>query len=433
MLLDALRLRAPSSVGHPSMNMDHVERSAPLAEVIGVFRAQPDLRLLAVVDEDHRPVGAITELDVRTILFNPFGHALMQNPTFGRSLDALIRRCPIEDADRPLDELLDIHTGTSFEGLILTRGGRFHRTLDNRDFVRLAARREIQVAQARAARAEAVDAACRSFTREVAALSEGLTEAAGRVRQLSQGLATRASANRADAASVAAAAEQTVVALGEIAARGRGLAQAIERIAQDSAEARGRRRDAHDCVRASSAHMAALTESTRAIDEMLALIQEIARKTNLLALNASIEASRAGEAGLGFGVVAHEVKALAMQTGGAARHIAGHVEHIHATLDAVVAGHGEIEQAVEAIATISASIDMAVDEQRAATFGIAATVEQSVDAGADIGQRAGEISEGAATLGSEAEALAGLSRVLSDSAGRLHDRADAFVQLVAGL
>ncbi|RDE05635.1 methyl-accepting chemotaxis protein [Sphingomonas aracearum] len=415
------------------MSVDHVQSSASLAEVIGIFRAQPDLRLLAVVDEERRPLGAITELDVRGILFNPFGHALMQNPSFGRSLDALIRACPIEDADRPLDELLDIHAGTSVEGLILTRGGRFHRTLDNRDFVRLAARREVEIARSRAARAEAVDAAGRGFTREVTALSHGLVQAAERVRALSQGMATRAAANRIDSASVAAAAEQTVVALGEIAARGRGLAHAIERIAHDSGDARARRREAYDCVRASGSHMAALTQSARAIDEMLALIQEIARKTNLLALNAGIEASRAGEAGLGFGVVAQEVKALSTQTGTAARHIADHVHHIHRTLDAVVAGHGEIEQAVEAIATISASIDQAVEEQREATFGIAATVEQSVDAGADIGARAGQISEGAAALGGEAETLAGLSQLLSDSAGRLHERADSFVQLVAEL
>lgn len=408
-----------------------VQRTARLAEVIDIFRAHPDLRLLAVVDAEMRPVGAIQELDIRFILFNPFGHALMCNPSFGGSLEGMIRTCPVEDMERPLSELLDVHTATDIEGLILTRDGRFHRTLDNRDFVRLAARREVEIAQARASRAESVGAAGRDFTEEVSGLAAVLVEAAGKVQALSHGLAERAATTRADSTSVAAAAGQTVHALGEIAARGRGLADSAEHIARESGEARERRSDAQNRVNEARARVEALDQRTRAIDEMLALIEEIARKTNLLALNASIEAARAGPAGLGFGVVAAEVQALSKQTRVAAQHIAGHVETIHSTLDSVIVGHVDIEEAIAAIAAISTSIDLAVERQRDATMTIAANVEQSVTAGDDIRTRASQISDGAGTLGGKAEALEDLSRALSGSATRLHERADAFVQLVA--
>lgn len=413
------------------MNEACVEQTARLAEVIDIFRASPDLRLLAVVDAERRPIGAIQEIDIRFILFNPYGHALMCNPSFGGSLEGVVRACPVEDMERPLSELLDVHAATDVEGLILTRDGRFHRTLDNRDFVRLAAKREVEIAQTRAVRAEAVGTAGRNFTQEVSGLAAVLVQAAGRVQALSHGLAESAATTRADSNSVAAAAGQTVYALGEIAARGRNLADSAEQIARESSEARERRIHAQNRVNEARERVEMLDQRTRAIDQMLALIEEIAGKTNLLALNASIEAARAGTAGAGFGVVAQEVKALAQQTSVAAGQIAGHVDSIHSTLDSVVLGHVHIEEAIAAIAAISTSIDLAVERQRDATHTIAANVEQSVSAGDDICSRASQISEGAGALGGQAEALEDLSRALSGSATRLHERADAFVQLVA--
>ncbi len=87
--------------------------------------------------------------------------------------------------------------------------------------------------------------------------------------------------------------------------------------------------------------------SVKKIDEMVNLITEIASQTNLLSLNASIEASRAGEAGRGFGVVASEIKNLAEQSSNSAEKIMAVVSEISAQSEECVAQSKEVKDIIE--------------------------------------------------------------------------------------
>jgi methyl-accepting chemotaxis protein len=92
--------------------------------------------------------------------------------------------------------------------------------------------------------------------------------------------------------------------------------------------------------------LADLNDKARAISELTVHIDAIAKQTNLLALNAAIEAARAGEAGRGFAVVADEVRKLADQSLRASEAIASSIQAISGSMDRATQQIGDLSEAV---------------------------------------------------------------------------------------
>lgn len=151
-------------------------------------------------------------------------------------------------------------------------------------------------------------------------------------------------------------------------------------------------------VQHSSTQVAGLGQHSEQISSIISVIQGIADQTNLLALNAAIEAARAGEQGRGFAVVADEVRLLAQNTGKSTQEIATMIEKIQAgvrdTVESMRGGVLEVNQGVEMAGTAGAAIveirdssekvlqvvdqiSFALREQTAASQDVARNVERT--------------------------------------------------------
>ena len=108
---------------------------------------------------------------------------------------------------------------------------------------------------------------------------------------------------------------------------------------------------------------AELVSNANKINEVIELIAGIAEQTNLLALNATIEAARAGEAGRGFAVVASEVKALATQTSKATEEISARISTMQNVTDTTALSIETIIEQVEGVNEAIIHIDQSVEEQ----------------------------------------------------------------------
>ena len=106
---------------------------------------------------------------------------------------------------------------------------------------------------------------------------------------------------------------------------------------------------------------------SRQIGKIVNVISDIADQTNMLALNASIEAAGAGEAGKGFAVVANEVKELAKQTAEATEEISQQIEDMQFNITCAVGSMETITDVTKEITHITNTIAAAVTEQSAIT------------------------------------------------------------------
>lgn len=180
-----------------------------------------------------------------------------------------------------------------------------------------------------------------------------------------------------------------------------------------------------DQIQETSKRIKRLGESSQEIGSIVELINDISEQTNILALNAAVQAASAGEAGRGFAVVADEVQRLAERTSGATRRIEGLVQAIQAdtneavtsmeqTTAEVVSGARlaedagtaltEIERVSNALNTLIKNISIAAHQQAAAATDITQTMGV-------IRQITGQTSQGA---GQTADSLGQLNQLAAD-------------------
>ncbi|WP_439571314.1 methyl-accepting chemotaxis protein [Sphingomonas sp.] len=433
MFLPAEPAPAPASTMRDWLST--VERNPPflrehdtLFAATEMFQANMELRLLPVVDASHRAIGALFEKDVRRLLLNPFGHALMRNPAYGSAIAAHIRPCPEAEVDQEIGAVLDAYRAASGqEGMIFTHRGRLFAVVANRRIVSLAVERELTHARCQLRRSARIEGASARFEGQIGSLARTLASLSQQIGNNASATASRAADTGDRAAAVASAAAQTSLSMNEIANRGRLLADAFAAINADTTRAKAAAENAVGLVGEGGARMRQLIKSAESIDAVIALIGDIAAQVNLLALNATIEAARAGEAGRGFTVVANEVKALASQAGHAAGRITAHVAELCTGIAQVADGHGEVERAIAAMARLCDTVEDAVATQRDTTRLIAQTVDETVGAGAMIADDVDAIGGTAGSATHSAQEMSSLAHRLEAEASALDTAVQEFL------
>jgi methyl-accepting chemotaxis protein len=234
----------------------------------------------------------------------------------------------------------------------------------------------------------------------------------------------------------------------QAAAEARDAGEAILRTAEGTAarigEALKALNSAQDVLRECSSRIAQLESASSSIDAFIKVVRRVANQTELLALNASIEAARAREHGRGFAVVAHEVRTLAADSAEAARETEGVVRKLRSSLRDTVGTFDDGIRRLTDVGTVSERavdslkhVDEAVTRVESVTAALQDAAQQGQRAMRDlrqrlqtIGVRAEQQAAASEQAAAATEQTAAASQEVSATAKSLHETAERLLALV---
>ncbi|MCU0819036.1 MAG: methyl-accepting chemotaxis protein [Beijerinckiaceae bacterium] len=280
------------------------------------------------------------------------------------------------------------------------------------------------------ARQATIEEAVARFEAQVNSVVLSISSTASELEASANALARSAENTTMEASTVASAATQTSATIHGLAAAGEELSGTAAEISRILASATDASAGAVESVRNTDASVQSLVTAAGKIGQVIDLIRGLAEQTNLLALNATIEAARAGEAGRGFAVVASEVKELANQTAKATNDIADMVAEIQRATEQTVGSIQQIDQSISQIDHATSEISGSIGEQERATREIAANVQQAAGGTDEVTRSITQVSTAANDTAAATGQVHGAASDLARQAAMMRQEVESFLQAV---
>ncbi len=259
---------------------------------------------------------------------------------------------------------------------------------------------------------DSIKATSSSLTKASGAMENAASEAAQRLQLASQAMVQ----TRDNVQSAAFASDH--------------MANSIEEIGHQTANGLAKATSAAAQTANTNKAMVDLNTATEHIGSIVDLISRIAEQTNLLALNATIEAARAGEAGRGFAVVASEVKALANQTSRATEQISTQIAAIQQATKVTVKEITSIAESIADLAEGARNIDGAVEEQASVTRQIAEGMQSATSATSRASDEMNAVQNASINSANSIRELIGWTERLSAAAHQIKKTLDDFASQI---
>ncbi len=235
---------------------------------------------------------------------------------------------------------------------------------------------------------------------------------------------------RKDTTEAAAISEQSALAMQDAARSAGDLQQTLNSVTNGLSEGKSLLVKAVEQAQRTTNDNADVAREVAAIEEVVKTISSIAEQTNILALNASIEAARAGASGAGFAVVAQEVKSLAGQTAKATETVTQRIAAIQTTAQQSEHSSGEMLETTARLRTVSDSLLTSLQKALETFSKITDAVDETAQGAANIGDLVANINRDTDAVSGLVEQLSGSSKDTAGKLAGLVEETSHFVQAI---